>query len=322
MSMASDRSKVNVAVIGVGYWGRKHVEEYIALGTDVTAVDLNEDNLKFCAEKHHVETTKNYGDILAKEKIKAVSICTPNETHYKITKDCLEAGKNVLVEKPLAMTMEQGEELIELAKDKGSTLAVGHIFRFNTAIDKVKDMIDNYELGEIRIVKLKWTNIEPLFQDRDVISDLAPHPFDIINYLFKRNPDEVSCIGSAYRRSKNKGVEAVFINGILGEVIINIELSWLTPPKTRELVVVGSNKSALVNCTAQTIEVVEDNKLYDLEIIPNNTIRMELQSFLSCIDDKSKQNISSGSVGLDIVKMIEICQKSLSERRVLRFEWR
>lgn len=310
-----------VGVIGVGYWGKKHVEEYVALGAGVTAVDLNEDNLKFCAEKYRMTTTKNYNDILADDKIKAVSICTPNETHYKIAKDCLNAGKNVLVEKPLAMTIEQGRELIDLAKDNGSTLAVGHIFRFNNAISKVKGMIENYELGEIHIVKLKWANIEPLFEDRDVIFDLAPHPFDIINYLFKRNPDEVSCIGNAYRRSKSKGVEAVFINYMLGEVIINIELSWLTPPKTRSLVVVGSNKSVLVNCTAQTIKVVENDKSYDLEIIPNNTIRAELQSFLSCIEDKSKRNVSDGEVGLDIVKMIEICQKSLNERRTLKFEW-
>jgi UDP-N-acetylglucosamine 3-dehydrogenase len=315
-------NRPSVGVIGVGYWGKKHVEEYVALGADVTAVDLNEDNIKFCAEKYGVKTAKDYSDILLNEEIKTISICTPNETHYKIAKDCLNAGKNILVEKPLAMRIEQGRELIDFAKDNGSTLAVGHIFRFNNAINKVKEMIENYELGEIRIVKLKWANVEPLFEDRDVIFDLAPHPFDIINHLFKRNPDEVSCSGNAYRRSKSKGVEAVFINCMLGEIVINIELSWLTPPKTRSLVVVGSNKSVLVNCTAQTIEVVEDDKSYDLEIIPNNTIRTELQSFLSCIDDKSKKNVSDGEVGLDIVKMIEICQKSLNEKRVLKFGWR
>lgn len=315
-------NRPNVAVIGVGYWGLKHVEEYLVLNADVTAMDVSEKNLKLCAEKYGVKTVKDYNSILADKKIKAVSICTPNETHYKITKDCLNAGKNVLVEKPLAMTREQGRELIDLAKDNGSTLAVGHIFRFNNAVAKVKEMIENYELGEIRIVKLEWTNVEPLFEDRDVIFDLAPHPFDIINYLFNRNPDEISCIGSAYRRSKSKGVEAVFINCMLGEIIINIELSWLTPPKTRSLVVIGSNKSVLVNCTAQAINVVEGNKSYDLEIIPNNTIRDELRAFLHCIDDKNKRNISDGSVGLDIVKMIEICQKSLNEKQVLKFEWR
>jgi hypothetical protein len=98
-------------------------------------------------------------------------------------------------------------------------------------------------------------------------------------------------------------------------------LSWLTPPKTRSLVVIGSNKSVLVNCTAQLVEVVEGNKTYNLEIIPNNTIRDELKTFLSCINDKKNRNISDGSVGLDIVKMIEICQRSLKEKRALKFEW-
>lgn len=316
------KNNKKVAVIGVGYWGRKHVEEYKALGVDVIAVDLKEENLNFCAEKFGVMGIKDYNNVLIDKTIKAVSICTPNETHYEYAKLCLNADKSVMVEKPLAMTIEQGKKLIDFAKDKGSILTVGHIFRFNNAINKVKKMIENYELGNISIVKLNWTNTEPLFHDRDVIFDLAPHPFDIINYLFNRNPDEISCIGNAYRRSANKGVEAVFINCMLGEIIINIELSWLTPPKTRSLVVVGSNKSVLVNCTAQSVNVVEGNTSYNLEIIPNNTIRDELQTFLDCIYDKNMQNRSDGNVGLDIIKMIEISQKSLKEKKTLRFDWK
>lgn len=311
----------NVAIIGAGYWGRKHIEEYRALDADITVVDLNEDNLKYYAEKYNVKTIRDYKDILLDKKIKAVSICTPNETHYRIANDCLNARKNVLVEKPLAMNIEQGRELIDIAKDNELILTVGHIFRFNNAINKVKEMIENYELGRIRIVKLKWTNMEPLFEDRDVIFDLAPHPFDIINYLFNRNPDEVYCIGNAYRRSNNKGVEAVFINSTLDEIIINIELSWLTPPKTRSLVVVGSNRSVLVNCTAQTVEVVEGNKSYIIEIIPNNTIRDELQTFLNCIYDRNKQNISDGIIGLDTLIMIEKCHKSMKDRKSYRLKW-
>jgi predicted dehydrogenase len=206
------------AIIGTGYWGKKHLEEYLALGIDPIAVDQNEDNLKSCAEKYGVKTEKDYRNILHDDNIKAVSICTPNETHYRIAKDFLNAKKNVMVEKPLAMTIEQGRELIDIAKDNNLTLAVGHIFRFNNAINRVKEMIENYELGKIHIVKLKWANVEPLFEDRDVIFDLAPHPFDIINYLFKKNPEEVFCIGNAYRRSKSKGVEAVFINSTLGKI--------------------------------------------------------------------------------------------------------
>lgn len=320
MSDASGCPKV--AVIGVGYWGRKHVEEYKALGADVTAVDLSDENLKFCAKSYGVKTAKDYRSVLSDPDITAVSICTPNALHYRLAKECLDAGKNVLVEKPLAMAVDEGRELIDISKDKGLVLAVGHIFRFNNAIRKVKEMIEKYELGEIRAVQLKWTNMEPLFNDRDVIFDLAPHPFDIINFLFKKNPNNISCIGNAYRRSKSKGVELAFINCMLGEIVISIELSWLTPPKTRSLVVVGSSKSAIVNCTAQAVTVVEGAKSYNLEIVPNNTISTELETFLGCAGNQNKQNISDGAVGLDIVKMIEICQKSLKEGRVLNFEWR
>lgn len=310
-----------VGVIGTGYWGKKHIEEYLALDMKVVAIDLDEKNLTFCKDKYGVETALDYKEILSDDDIQAISICTPNKSHYDIAKECLYAGKSVLGEKPLAMKIEQAKELIDLANDTDSILAVGHIFRFNNAINKVKEMVENYYLGKIRIVKLKWTNREPLFEDRDVFFDLAPHPFDIINYLFNKNPEEVSCIGNAYRRSKNKGVEAAFINCSLGEIIINIELSWLTPPKTRSLVVVGSNRSVIVNCTAQTVNVIEGNKSYDMEIIPNNTIRDELHTFINCIEDKSHRNVSDGNVGLDIVKMIDVCQRSIKENRTLKFEW-
>lgn len=311
-----------VGVIGVGYWGRKHVEEYVALGKKVFVADLLDANLDFCSEKFGVKTTKNYRDLLLDNSITAVSICTPNNSHYPLAKEFLESHKNVMVEKPLAMTIDEGRQLIDIAKDNRVILSVGHIFRFNNAITKIKDMVENYEFGDIRIMKLKWTNMEPLFEDRDVIFDLAPHPFDIINYIFKKNPDEVSCIGNAYRRSKAKGVEAVFINCGLDETIINIELSWLTPPKTRSLVIVGSKKSALVNCTSQTITIVEnDNSSYNLEIIPNNALRDELCTFLNCTTAESEQNISNGYVGLDILKMIEICNDSLKEKRVLKLDW-
>lgn len=313
-------NKLKVAVIGAGYWGKKHVEEYVALGADVTAVDLSDDNLKYCTEKFGVKTSKDVNSVLADPGIKAVSICTPNKTHYPLAKACLSSGKSVLVEKPLSMTISEGKELIDLSKD-GAILTVGHIFRFNNAINKLKEMIEKYELGDIRIVEMKWTNMEPLFPDRDVIFDLAPHPFDIINYLFKKNPDEVSCTGNAYRRSKSKGVESVYINCMLDEIIINIELSWLTPPKTRSLIVVGSLKSAIVNCTAQTIRIVEGNKSQDLEVVQNNTISDELRRFLDCIESNNCKNISNGEAGLDTIRMIEVCQRSLKEKKMLRFDW-
>ena len=311
--------EMKVGVIGAGYWGIKHVEEYSQLGVNITACDKDEKRLELCNEKYQTTTVTDYHDILSDEQIKAISICTPNQTHYRIAKECLEAGKNVLVEKPLAMTVKEAQELVDIARDNENILAVGHIFRFNNAINKIKKIIDNGDLGEIRIVKIKWTNIEQLFDDRDVIFDLAPHSFDIINYLFGRDPDEVSCVGNAYRRSHDP--EAVFINCRLDRTIINIELSWLTPPKTRYLTVVGSEKSVIVNATAQKIKVVDTKGEYDLNIIPNNTIQDELSSFLECIIDKNKISIAGGDIAVTTIKMIEITQRALKEKRTLKLKW-
>jgi predicted dehydrogenase len=309
--------KLEVAVIGAGYWGRKHIEEYLAIGMSVTAADVNSDTLDRCKKIYKLRVEPSYKKIIENKDIIAVSICTPNETHYRIARDCLISGKNIIVEKPLAMTIKNGIELIDLAKDNKLTLVVGHVYRFNNAINQVKKMIDQHELKDIIILKFIWTNKEQVFHNRDVIFDLAPHPFDIINYLFGRNPDEISCIGNAYRRSLDQGAEAVFINCRMDNVIINIELSWLTWPKTRLMKIVTSSKSVTIDCTAQTIMIEGGNASSKREVLPNNTIRDELEDFLNNISDNSNKSISSGEVGLEIIKMLEASKKSLEENRLI-----
>jgi len=310
---------MKVGLIGAGYWGKKQVEEYFNLGVKLTVADLKKENLKYCKEKFKVKVTTDYKDILADKNIEAISICTPNDTHFQICKDCLKHGKNVLVEKPLASTVEQGKELVKLAEKNKLILVVGHIYRFNNAIRKIKEMFDNGEFGKVYIIKLRWANLQPFFEDRDVISDLVPHPFDIINYLFNRDPDEVSCVGNAYRRKD--GVEAVFVNCRLDSTIINVELSWITPQKDRSLVIVGSKKSAFVDCLSQKISVYENDtgRSIKLPITPNNTIQDELNNFLTCVKNQNI-SIANGEVGVKVLKMIETVRRSLIEKRTLHFD--
>ena len=311
---------VHIGVVGAGYWGKKHVEEYTAIGVNITVADVLNENLEYCQKKYGVKVTKDYHNLLNDKTIIGVSICTPNATHYKIAREFLEVGKHVLVEKPLSMNVAEAEDLVNIARDNNIVLAVGHIFRYNNAINKIKEIIEKKEAGEIRIIKLKWTNMEKLFEDRDVIFDLAPHAFDIINYLLGHDPDEISCVGGAYRRSKDP--EAVFINGRVGKTIINIELSWLTPPKTREVVIVGANKVLIVNATAQIIEVIEpDGKKYTLETIPNNTIRTELEAFIRNMKNPKNVTAANGEIGLKNIKMIEVTRRALEEKRTLKLEW-
>lgn len=304
---------MKVGVIGAGYWGKKHVDEYTNIGAKLLVSDLVEDNLKFCREKYGVDTTKDYSDILNDKSINAVSICTPNQTHYSIAKECLEAGKNILLEKPMTLNYEDAIDLVRISKDSGLVLTVGHIFRFNSALNRMRKLLEEKALGnEIYIIRLSWTNLERVW-DRDIIFDLAPHPFDIVNYLFGKNPEIVSSIGEPFR--KKVGEEAAFINAKLGKTLVSLELSWLTPEKIRRLVVVGSEKTAFVECVKQKIKIYdyETKEETDIPITPNNTIQDELRHFLDCVKTNKGKSINDGDIGAEIVKVLENAKNLLDK---------
>lgn len=286
---------MKVAVIGAGYWGKKHIEEYQALGHEISVYDSNPDAYP---------DISTYKSILTDKSITAVSICTPNHTHYKIAVDMLDAGKNVLVEKPISMSTHEAVDLIATSKIHKLILSVGHLYRFNNAINEVKHML--HELGNIRSIKFTWTNTEPKYSNRDIIYDLAPHPFDIINYLLSKNPTILSCVGKGYRTPE---LEIAYITGVVDGTLISIELSWITPPKTRTMTIVGSEKTVLVDCVSQAVTVYFLGETYRLNISPNNTIRDELQSFIGCINDGSLPNIADGMTGLNTLKAIEQCYR-------------
>lgn len=314
---------MKVGVIGAGYWGKKHVEEYHALGYKIFVADISEENLKFCKEKYNAEITKDYNDLLNDPEIKAISICTPNHTHYSIAKDCLNANKNILVEKPITTDVAEAEELIKLSEEKNLYLTVGHIYRFNNAINKLKELIKSNELGEIYSVKVRWANTEYILQpdfhkrivDRDVLWDLAPHPFDMVNYLFNKNPEQVSCIGESYQ-IKDK-LETAFMNCKIGKTLINMELSWVTPPKTRTFEIIGSKKSAFVECIPQKIKIFDNStsSFSDLDIKENNTLQDELKHFLvDCLQNKKLSN-APAECGLDSIKILTALENSLKNNQ-------
>jgi predicted dehydrogenase len=308
-----------IAVIGAGYWGKKHVHDYIELGVKPVVCDLNVENLKFCRDKFRVETVEDYREILSNKEIAGASICTPNETHYRICREFLDAGKNVLLEKPMTLNSREAEELVKIAKEKHLVLVVGHIFRFNNALRRIRDMLKKKELGDIFIVKLTWTNLEPIFENRDVLFDLAPHPFDIVHFIFEKCPTEISCIGGAYRKERDE--EAAFVNFKIDNIIINLEISWLTPQKNRTLTIVGSKKTAFVDCLAQTIKIFDNSKntLETLPIVSSNALKEELENFLRCIENEKLTSDVGGEIGVKIIKMIETAKRSLDEKKTITF---
>ena len=322
-------SKINVAVIGVGYWGKKITSEYCLLSKENPNVnlygvcDVFEDNLKFCKEKYDViKAEQDPTAIMSNPEIDAVHICTPSITHYALSKAALEAGKHVLVEKPMTMKSENARQLVDLAHSKNRILSVGHIFRFDAALEKVKMLFETNYFGDLYWLKLQWTTHMPLMQGRDIITDLAPHPYDIINFIASKWPTKITCIAKAHRPGQNE--ETAQIVAILeNNIMAHIELSWFYPGKTREVSIIGSRRSAIIDCTKQEIQGFENGQFYKIPVKKNNTIRSEIKSFVECIGKKNIadspycKNRNNGAVGARVVRLLEITRNSMKNERTM-----
>ena len=313
-------AKFNVGVIGVGYWGKKIVDEYSKIeNVNVVGVaDPDEKMLAFCKERYGVKGTHtSYKDLLVVKDLQAVNVCTPNSMHHQICKDALEAGKHVLVEKPITLTSKEGKELVELAQKKGLMLSVGHIFRFNNALAEVRRLIKEEKFfGRLFLMEMNWVNLEKPFPDRDVLFDLAPHMFDIQNYLLGQWPESICCEGGPFRRKT--GEETAYIISKFKDGLISLaNISWLVPRKTRQIMLVGETRSALIDAVSQEVTVYESGYTYKLGIEKNNTIRDELMHFIKSIGDPLTETRNSGTIGVRTVELIEAAKKSMAEGRAV-----
>jgi UDP-N-acetylglucosamine 3-dehydrogenase len=310
---------LKVGVIGVGYWGKKHVDEYSNLGHEIFVSDLSPENMNFCKSNFGANPVADYTEILNNNKIKCISICTPNSTHYKFAIEALKAGKNILLEKPIATNIKDAKEIISLANQKNLILLIGHIFRFSNVINKIKELLDSNKLGIIYTIKMIWTNYEPVFHNRDILFDLGVHPLDIIDNLFQCTPSNLYCTGEGFRQ---QNPEYAIINYHFNNkvdhrnIFVNIELSWLNPIRNRKIILVGSEKTAIVDCVPQTISIINNKSgiIESLAITPNNTIQDELRYFLekSSLNQKISLPAPSGEVAIKILEIIEIAKKSMN----------
>ncbi len=315
-------AKYNVGVIGIGYWGRKILDEFTKV-EDVSVVgvsDLDEKNLAFASERYGVKSGyKNYKDLLAVDGLNAVAICTPNKLHFQVCKDALEAGKHVLVEKPITLTSKEGRELVALAEKKGLLLSVGHIFRFNNALSEIRRLIEQKFFGKLFLMEMTWVNLEKAFPDRDVLFDLAPHMFDIQNYLLGEWPEEIICVGGPFRREE--GEETAYVTTKFKDgVIATANVSWLVPRKTRQIMLVGENRSALIDAVGQEVTVYESGYTYKLGVDRNNTIGDELVHFVKSIANPKTETKNSGIVGVKTVELIEAAKTSMREGRSVKLQ--
>ena len=335
--------KIRIGVVGCGYWGPNHIRNFNALSGSgavmVAAADFDEGRRKHIAELYPALRLEEDGQaILGDPDIDAVVIATPVHTHYPLALAALESGKHVLVEKPFVIENTQAEQLIRLARERKLTLMVGHTFEYTAAVNRIRDIIQSGEIGDVLYIRSERVNLGLFQKDINVLWDLAPHDVSILLRILDQQPTHVSAIGNAH---VTQGVEDVVVLTLeFGpKLMANIIVSWLDPRKVREMTIVGNKKMLVYD----DISANEKIRIYDKgvdgpahydsfgefqysyrygDIITPmlkeyEPLRFMCNHFLECIRT-GEQPRSSGLVGQRVTRILIAAETSLTEdhRRV------
>jgi predicted dehydrogenase len=238
-------SRLRVGQAGLGYWGRNLARNFDDLTDLRWLCDASEERRAEFAERYpDAKVTGDFDELLAADDVDAVVIATPVPTHYPLARAALEAGKHVFVEKPPAMRAAEMEELIGLAEARGLVLMPGHLLLYHPAVQKLKELIDGGELGEVLVVYGNRQNLGKIRKDENALWSLGVHDLSVIQYLIQEEIVEAAAHGHAFL---NEGVEDVvfcYLRFASGK-IAHMHLSWLDPHKMRRLTVVGRDKMAV-----------------------------------------------------------------------------
>ena len=312
-----------IAVIGCGVWGRNIVRNFYNLNVLEIVCDLDESNLQKVKEQYPgVKTTNDFNEIIENPEITAVAVVTPSHTHYKVVKAMLEAGKNVYVEKPISTVAQEAKDLTELAHRKGLVLMVGHLLLYHPAVNRLKMLIEEGELGEIVYAQSDRLNVNSVKNDRSVMWDLAPHDVSMMSYVTGKEPVRIiSAVGCSSEQNDIMDITHIsieFEDGMIGQ----ISDSWITPKKHVQLLVRGTKATAILDDTvAENKLVIFDNFVKDnsknisLDYLEIEPLKLECQHFISCCETGKKAR-SDGDNGFMVTTILEQAEKiMLGDRR-------
>ncbi|WP_296879705.1 Gfo/Idh/MocA family protein [uncultured Methanobrevibacter sp.] len=307
---------VNVGVIGVGAMGENHVRVYhkIEEANLIGVSDVSERALKKIEKKYGAKGYTDYCELLQNPDIEVVSVCVPTTFHHAVVMEAIKHKKHILVEKPIAFTLTEAEEMIEAAKEAGVILATGHVERFNPAVQKAKELIDDGVIGDIVSAFAKRVGpLPPRIKDVGVSIDLAIHDLDIMNYLFEEDITQVyGTMNSSFDDSEFEDHAEIMVS-FDNESTGIIEVNWLTPYKRRELELTGTAGIISVDYIQQSIEVF-GKFAQDIEIKHEEPLKGELKSFLKSVVEE-KEPVITGEDGLKALKMVIAANKSSKEHR-------
>jgi len=311
---------LRVGVVGVGMMGQHHARVYSELANEgkvelVGVADADFERAKEIAKRFRTIPYADYRE-LAREKLDAVTIAVPTSMHKDVALEFIKAGTSVLVEKPIADTIENAQAIIQAAEEAGVTLLVGHIERFNPAVLKLKELISQGELGKLVTISAK--RVGPMaarIRDVGIIVDLGVHDIDVISYLFGGN------VKSVYARARNvvhpAGVEdhALITLGFDNGTGI-VETNWLTPHKTRTLTAVGTRGIAYLDYIDQSLKLYNSEWIKEAKIQKREPLRNELEHFIECVETGQKP-IVDGKAGLHALQVALLAQESARTGNVM-----
>lgn len=292
-----------VAVIGTGGWGKNHLRVFNELKSLTAFCDTNQEKIKLYEQKYGIRGYVSIEQLLTKEKIDAVTICTPTITHSQIAKKCLLSGIDVLVEKPITFTSKESEELVELAKKTECILTSGYIERFNPVVADLKNLIKSRKIGDPILLEFhresKWMgNVN----DVGIVTDTSVHDIDTARWIFDKEPQMVFA-RTGQILSKNEDF-ATIILGFDSQKTAFIASNWITPKRVRQLTTVCSDGVATINFITQEIQIDDSTGTTISKKPYKEPLKIELKHFIDCIDH-NKEPLISAKDASNVTKIAE-----------------
>ena len=319
---------IKIAVVGSGYWGKNLVRNFHELGALFAICDKDPKVLaNFKKMYQGISTIEDIDHLLdnSSMEVDAVAICTPAATHYDLAKRCLLAGKHVFVEKPLALTEEEGRDLIQIAEKNKLTLMVGHILQYHGAVIKLKEVVDSGELGKIQYLYSNRLNIGKIRTEENILWSFAPHDISVILMLLREMPESVCATGGEYLQQQIPDTTLTTLDFPSG-VKAHIFVSWLHPFKEQKLVVVGDRKMAVFDDLSEGKLMLFPHKIEWLQRIPvaakaeaevvkvnmEEPLRADCMQFIECVTNGQRSKTDGGE-GLRVLQVLQASQRSLNE---------
>jgi UDP-N-acetylglucosamine 3-dehydrogenase len=322
---------MRLLLIGVGRWGRNHLKALTQLVDELFVVDSDPNQLKTCKEfsipADHLST--HYPDFL--DFVDGVDVVTPADSHLVISKDCFKKGRDVFVEKPIALTSQEAKEMISMAGERGLILQVGHIYRYHPAVSKIKAFLDKGELGAVRYAYGHFMGFKRPRMDVGVTQTDAIHYFDLFNYLFGDPPQAVRAVVKHYLDLPLDDTSISVLE--YGDKLVFVEAGYMPPEKRRDISIVGARaslycdfqKESLLFCDNRHERqggkcVALEGKTSPLSFDAEEPLRLELKAFLDSVKNRGRP-LADGQAGYEALKIVETCYESSKSGRRTEIEW-